>query len=118
MTRNEVSGEEQLELWLEYQRHWCEHKASITVNVREDEWMRIGSWVYDHFDEMAGVSFLPTDDNVYEQAPYQDCNGETHDKFLSSLPIINWHKLADYEKADYTTASQELACVGNSCEVV
>ena len=118
LTRNEVTGEEQLELWLEYQRHWCEHKASITVNVNEDEWLRIGSWVYDHFDEMAGVSFLPTDNNTYQQAPYQDCDGETYDAVLSSLPIIQWKKLADYEKADYTTASQEFACVGNSCEVV
>ena len=117
LTHNDVSGEEQLDLWLEYQRHWCEHKASITVNVEDDEWLRLGSWVYDHFDEMAGVSFLPASNHTYAQAPYQECDEETYHKVLSSLPKIRWEKLADYEKEDYTIASQELACVGNSCEL-
>ena len=89
-----------------------------TVNVQEDEWLSVGNWVYEHFDEMAGVSFLPAVNHTYQQAPYQDCDGEKYDVVLSSLPNIPWHKLSDYEKADYTTASQELACVGNSCEVV
>ena len=118
LTRNEITAIDQLYLWLDYQRYWCEHKASITVNVEEDEWLSVGNWVYEHFDEMAGVSFLPAVNHTYQQAPYQDCNVERYDDVLSSLPIIPWHKLSDYEKADYTTASQELACVGNSCEVV
>ena len=78
VTRNDMSAIEQLETWLTYQRHWCEHKPSVTVSVRADEWMEVGAFVYKHFDEMSGVSFLPHSDHSYQQAPYQDCTKEEY----------------------------------------
>lgn len=117
--RKDMTAIEQLELWLTYQRHWCEHKPSITVSVKEDEWPEVGSWVWKHFDEMSGVSFLPFSDHVYAQAPYQDCDKETYEALLAKMPKnVDWSKLADYEKQDSTTGSQELACVAGACEIV
>ena len=116
--RKDMSAIEQLELWLTYQRHWAEHKPSITVSVKEHEWMEVGAWVYSHFDEMSGVSFLPFSDHVYKQAPYQDCTKEEYEALLARMPKnIDWSKLATYEKQDATTGSQELACVAGGCEI-
>ena len=116
--RKDISAIQQLELWLVYQRHWCEHKPSITVSVKEDEWMSVGAWVYEHFDEMSGVSFLPFSDHVYAQAPYQDCTQEEYEALKAKMPTnINWMDLAKYEKRDTTTGSQELACVAGGCEI-
>ena len=116
--RNDMTAIDQLELWLTYQRHWCEHKPSITVSVKEEEWMSVGAWVYEHFDEMSGVSFLPFSDHVYRQAPYQDCTKEEYEELLAKLPKnVNWEDLAKYEKKDTTTGSQELACVAGGCEI-
>jgi ribonucleoside-diphosphate reductase alpha chain len=116
--RKDMSAIEQLELWLTYQRHWCEHKPSITVSVKEEEWMSVGAWVYEHFDEMSGVSFLPFSDHVYKQAPYQDCTKEEYEALASKMPkIVNWMDLAKYEKQDTTTGTQELACVAGGCEI-
>ena len=115
--RDDLSAIEMMELCLSYQRFWCEHKASITVTVKEEEWMEVGSWVYDNFNLMSGMSFLPHSDHGYAQAPYQECGGEAHDKLLKKMPSVDWSELANYEAEDYTTASQELACVGNSCEI-
>lgn len=110
----------QLELWLKYQRFWCEHKPSITVTVREEEWMEVGAWVWKHFDEMSGVSFLPFSDHVYRQAPYQDCTKEEYESLLAKMPKnVDWSKLSDYEKRDTTTGSQELACsAAGGCEII
>lgn len=117
--RKDMSAIEQLELWLTYQRHWCEHKPSITVSVKEEEWPEVGAWVYNHFDEMSGVSFLPFSDHVYKQAPYQDCTKEEYEALAAKMPKnVDWSKLADYEKRDTTTGSQELACVAGACEIV
>lgn len=117
--RKDMSAIEQLELWLTYQRHWCEHKPSITVSVKEEEWVDVGAWVWKHFDEMSGVSFLPFSDHVYRQAPYQDCTKEEYEALLAKMPKnVDWSKLADYEKVDATTGSQELACVAGACEIV
>jgi ribonucleoside-diphosphate reductase alpha chain len=117
--RKDMSAIEQLELWLTYQRHYCEHKPSVTVSVKEDEWMDVGAWVYKHFDEMSGVSFLPFSDHVYRQAPYQDCTKEEYEALLAKMPKnVDWSKLAEYETKDMTTASQELACTGGVCEIV
>jgi ribonucleoside-diphosphate reductase alpha chain len=117
--RKDMSAIEQLELWLTYQRHWCEHKPSITVTVKEDEWVDVGAWVWNHFDEMSGVSFLPFSDHVYRQAPYQDCTKEEYETLLVKMPKnVDWSKLADYEKQDATTGSQELACVSGACEII
>lgn len=119
VTRNDLTALEQLELWLTYQRHWCEHKPSITVTVRDEEWMKVGSWVYDHFDEVSGVSFLPYSDHTYRQAPYQDITKFEYDTLSSVMPrSIDWSKLQDYEKEDMTTSSQTFACTGDICEIV
>tara|TARA_R100000988_G_scaffold53776_1_gene26488 strand:- start:1966 stop:3864 length:1899 start_codon:yes stop_codon:yes gene_type:complete len=119
VTRDDMSAIEQLELWLMYQRHWCEHKPSITCTVREHEWMAVGAFVYEHFDEMSGVSFLPHSDHTYQQAPYQDCTKDEYKLLLSSMPEkIDWSKLSEYEQEDNTLGTQTLACTGDVCEVV
>jgi ribonucleoside-diphosphate reductase alpha chain len=116
--RKDLTAIQQLELWLTYQRHWCEHKPSVTVSVKEEEWPEVGAWVYNHFDEMSGVSFLPFSDHVYKQAPYQDCSKEEYDALAAKMPKeVDWTKLATYEKQDTTTGSQELACVAGGCEI-
>ena len=118
--RTDMTAIEQLELWKTYQEHWCEHKPSVTISVKEHEWLEVGAWVYENFDAMSGVSFLPFSDFVYAQAPYQDCSEEEYEELLSRMPKeIDWSKLSEYEKADHTTASQELACSGSAgCEII
>ena len=119
VTRDDMTAIEQLDLWLTYQRHWCEHKPSVTITVRDDEWMAVGAFVYEHFDEMSGVSFLPHSDHTYQQAPYQDCTKEEYELLLSSMPEkIDWSKLSEYEQEDNTLAMQTMACSGDVCEVV
>lgn len=118
VTRHDMTAIEQLEMWLVYQRHWCEHKPSVTVTVRDDEWMEVGAFVYKHFDEMSGVSFLPHSEHTYQQAPYQDCTKDVYDKLSSEFRHIDWVKLQDYEKEDTTNSSQTFACSGDSCEIV
>lgn len=109
---------EQLETWLVYQRHWCEHKPSVTINVRKDEWFEVGAFVFKHFDEMSGVSFLPYNEHTYQQAPYQEVSKGDYEELLSLMPAsIDWAKLKDYEQDDTTKGTQTFACVG-SCEIV
>lgn len=117
--RTDLTAIEQLEHWLTYQRHWCEHKPSCTVSVKESEWIEVGAWVYKHFDEMSGVSFLPFSDHIYRQAPYIDCNKKEYNAALSSMPKeVDWMLLANYENTDQTIGSQELACsAAGGCEV-
>ena len=116
--RNDMTAIEQLEMWLLYQRHWCEHKPSVTISVRDDEWMEVGAFVFKHFDEMSGVSFLPHSDHTYQQAPYQDCTEAVYNDFSSKFGHIDWNKFIDYEKEDNTKSSQTFACSGDSCEIV
>ena len=119
IVRSEVSAIDQLELWKIYADKWCEHKPSITVTVKEDEWMDVGAWVYKHFDIISGISFLPYDDHTYQQAPYQDCTKEQYMTMLKETPSeINFSKLSVYEKEDTTSGSRELACTADACEVV
>ena len=119
VTRNDMTAIEQLETWLTYQRHWCEHKPSVTISVRDSEWMDVGAFVYKHFDEMSGVSFLPHSDHTYQQAPYQDCTKEEYDELLAKMPKhIDWSELTEYESEDNTAGSQTMACTGDSCEIV
>ena len=119
VTRNDMTAIEQLETWLTYQRHWCEHKPSVTITVRDSEWMEVGAFVYKYFDEMSGVSFLPHTDHTYQQAPYQDCTKEEYEELLSAMPKdINWSELSEYENEDNTAGSQTMACTGDSCEIV
>lgn len=118
VTRNDMTAVEQLETWLSYQRYWCEHKPSVTVSVREVEWMEVGAFVYRYFDEMSGVSFLPHSDHTYQQAPYQDATKEEYEEALALMPNkIDWSKLSEYETEDGTKSSQTFACVG-ACEIV
>ena len=110
---------EQLEMWLAYQRYWCEHKPSVTINVKSDEWFEVGAFVYKHFDEMSGVSFLPFNEHTYQQAPYQECDKSTYHKMLGIMPTnIDWSLLSEYESEDNTSGSQTLACSGDACEIV
>lgn len=119
ITRNDMTALEHLELWLQYQQYWTEHKPSITVSVREEEWLGVGAWVYENFDDVSGISFLPYSDHSYRQAPYQDCTKEEYELLLEKLPKnINWSELQKHEKGDSTVGSQTLACGGNICELV
>tara|TARA_X000001382_G_scaffold8116_1_gene5887 strand:- start:451 stop:1650 length:1200 start_codon:yes stop_codon:yes gene_type:complete len=117
--RKDLTAIQQLELWLSYQKYWCEHKPSITVTVKEDEWFAVGAWVYENFDEVCGVSFLPYSDHSYKQAPYQDCTKEEYQAALKKMPKnIDWSAMVKYETEDNTSGSQTYACSGNSCEIV
>ena len=115
----DMTAIQQLEMWLAYQRSWCEHKPSVTINVKSEEWLEVGAFVYKHFDEMSGVSFLPFNEHTYQQAPYQDCDKDAYEETLGKMPSsIDWGKLSDYEVEDNTAGSQTLACSGDSCEIV
>lgn len=119
ITRNDMTAIEQLELWLVYQRHWCEHKPSATVTVRDHEWVEVGAWVFKHFDEVSGISFLPHSDHSYKQAPYQECGKREYDDMVSMMPTdIDWSDLRFYESDDATSGSQTMACTGGACEIV
>jgi len=120
VTRTEMTAIEQLELWKTYALHWCEHKPSITVSVKEEEWMEVGSWVYENFDVASGVSFLPFSDHTYQQAPYQDIEPDDYLEWKERMTYVNidWSRLTDFEKEDNTTGSRELACTAGVCEVV
>jgi ribonucleoside-diphosphate reductase alpha chain len=119
VTRNDMTAIEQLELWKMYQLYWCEHKPSVTVTVRENEWPAVGAWVYDNFDLISGVSFLPHSDHTYRQAPYDECDEKKYQEFVDKMPkSINWTDLAFYEFEDTTTGLQTLACSADGCEVV
>ena len=119
VTRNDMTAIEQLEMWLMYQRHFCEHKPSVTISVREEEWMEVGAFVYKYFDEMSGVSFLPHSEHTYQQAPYQEVDKDTYKMVLQTMPErIDWAGLSEYEKDDNTIAMQTMACSGDVCEIV
>jgi ribonucleoside-diphosphate reductase alpha chain len=117
--RTDKSAIEQLELWLTYQRSWCEHKPSVTISVKEHEWLAVGSWVYEHFDEVSGVSFLPFSDHSYQQAPYEDIDHQTYLDMARAMPkSIDWSLITKYELEDMTKGTKELACTAGVCEVV
>lgn len=116
---SDLSALEQLEMWLMYQRYWCEHKPSVTINVKKDEWFEVGAFVYKHFDEMSGVSFLPYNEHTYQQAPYQEIGKSDYNILKGLMPKgIEWDRLQEYEKEDTTTGMQSLACTGGVCEIV
>ena len=116
--RTDLTAIEQLELWLTYQKYWCEHKPSVTISVKENEWLDVGAWVFKHFDFMSGVSFLPFAEHTYKQAPYQDIKKEEYEILLDKMPKkVEWSKLSEYEKTDMTIGSQELACAAGGCEI-
>lgn len=116
--RTDMSAIEQLKLWKIYQENWCEHKPSVTITVKENEWLQVGAWVYENFNYMSGVSFLPFAEHIYKQAPYQDCTKQEYEILLQQMPeIVNWEKLSEYEQTDMTIGAQELACAAGFCEI-
>lgn len=119
ITRDKIDNAiEHLNVWLKYQRYWCEHKPSVTISVKPSEWLEVGSWVYKHFDEVSGISFLPFTEHTYKQAPYQDCTKEQYEELLKHIPkSLDWEKLKEYEKDDNTISQQTLACSGGICDV-
>jgi ribonucleoside-triphosphate reductase len=119
VTRTGMTAIEQLDLWLLYQRHWCEHKPSVTISVKEHEWMDVGSWVYENFDEVSGISFLPFSEHTYQQAPYQDIDKDKYTELFARMPdTVDWSLLPEFEKEDNTSGGRELACSAGVCEVV
>ena len=120
IVRNDLTAIEHLNIWLVYQRAWCEHKPSITVSVKEDEWMEVGAWVYKHFDEVSGISFLPHSDHSYKQAPYQEVTREEYEELAAKMPKeIRWEDLSFYETEDGTSTNATLACSSDgNCELV
>ena len=115
VTRDDVDAIKHLELWLTYQRHWCEHKPSVTISVTENEWPKVGAFVWEHFDELSGVSFLPHDGGTYRQAPDETCTEAEYDKLLESMPSIDWH--AFVENRDNVEGAQMLSCTAGACEI-
>lgn len=119
LTRKELGAIRHLELWMAYQRYWCEHKPSVTIYVKPEEWDEVGNWVYDNFDEVSGVSFLPLSEHTYQQAPYQDLTENEYAEWTYRMPTdVPWHLLQAYELEDSTTSAQDLACVAGSCDVI
>ena len=117
--RDDRTAIEQLELWLMYQEYYCEHKPSVTITVREHEWMEVGAWVYKNFDKVSGVSFLPHSDHSYQQAPYEDCTEEVYLEALADMPeSVNWDRIKEYELSDTTRGMKTMACTGDLCEMV
>ena len=119
ITRKDITAIDQLELWKVYAEHWCEHKPSITVYVREEEWLQVGAWVYKEFDLISGVSFLPYSDHTYQQAPYQEIDKETYDEAINAFPKdIDWSELSNYETEDTVSMEHELACSAGGCDIL
>jgi ribonucleoside-triphosphate reductase len=117
--RDDRDTMEQLEHWMIYKEHWCEHNPSVTIYVKEHEWLKVGAWVYENFDKIGGISFLPHTDHVYRQAPYQDITKDEYDKIIETFPKeMDWVELAKYESTDMTIGTQELNCSAGTCEIV
>jgi len=109
---------EMLEIWKAYQRHWCEHKPSCTIHYDDSEFLKIGQWIWDNWDIVSGISFLPYSDHIYQQAPYEEIPISKYEKLRKSMPNIDWLALSQYETEDRTRSGKEMACSGNSCEIV
>lgn len=118
VVRTDITAIQQLEHYLKFKQNWCEHNPSITVYVRDHEWMDVGAWVFKYLDDLGGVSFLPMNDHVYKQAPYQEINRETYDALIEKFPKIDWKEFDKYETDDSTVKMQELACVSGACEMI
>ena len=115
-TREALTALQHLDLWMQYQRHWCEHKPSVTISVKENEWMDVGAWVWNNFDEISGISFLPWDGGTYRQAPYEECGEDQYKALLDKMPAtITWDVLS--EQDDNVEGAQMLACVSGTCEI-
>ena len=115
ITRSDVTPQSHLALWLTYQRHWCEHKPSVTISVEEKDWPSVGAWTWEHFDEISGVSYLPYDGGTYRQAPYEECDEATYNELKAKVPQINWEEFK--EVTDNVEGAQQLACSAGVCEI-
>ena len=116
LLREDLTAIQHLRLWLTYQRHYCEHKPSVTISVREEEWMEVGAWVYKHFDEVTGVSFLPMDGGTYKQAPYEECDEETYNKLRLLVPeSVDWDNFKEFD--DNVEGAQMLSCTAGGCSI-
>jgi ribonucleoside-diphosphate reductase alpha chain len=114
--REDLSAIEHLDLWLVFQRHWCEHKPSVTISVNENEWPKVGAWTWENFDEITGVSYLPMDGGTYRQAPYESIDSDTYTELLAKMPsTIDWETMT--EKTDNVEGVQMLACTAGACEI-
>ncbi len=119
LTRIDLSAIEHLKIWKTYQDHWCEHKPSATISVRESEWLKVGAWVWDNFDRISGVSFLPYADHSYQQAPYQEIFEDEYNEWMEkTVHEIDWSRITEYEKEDMTENTKELACTAGACEII
>ena len=119
VSRTDQTALDQLNIWKVYRDNWTEHNPSCTISVKEHEWMAVGAWVYENFDEVGGLSFLPYADSSYRQMPYEDCTEAEYKALVEATPTeVDWAKLSDYEEVDGTTGSQELACSAGGCEIV
>ena len=116
--RNDMPAIQQLEHYRMFATHWCEHNPSITVYVRDNEWLAVGDWVYNNFDDVGGVSFLPHSDHAYQQAPYTECTAEEYEALAAKMPTVAWTKLQEFEKEDGTISTKELACTAGVCEIL
>lgn len=117
VTRDKLTALQQLEVYLMYRKHWCEHNPSCTVYVRDNEWLEVAAWVYEHFNEIGGLSFLPYTNHIYKQAPYTSITKAEYDKAVASFPSVDWTRLTQFEKDDRTQGAQELACAAGICEI-
>lgn len=118
ITRDDETALQSLEKWMMFKTHFCEHNPSVTVSVRDEEWPTVSAWVWENFDEIVGVSFLPHDDHVYQQAPYEAISEVEYNEMIKTTPKdVDWAGLQEFEKEDTTTGTQELACVAGSCEI-
>jgi ribonucleoside-diphosphate reductase alpha chain len=114
----DVGAMKQLKLWMTYQEEWCEHKPSCTVYYTDDEFLKIGAWIWENFDKVSGISFLPKSDHIYQQAPYEEINEEQYEELLAAMPDVDWDALGEYESEDNTVGSQTLSCASGLCAVV
>lgn len=117
MMADEICAIDQLEYWLMLKRYWCEHNPSVTIYVKEAEWLEVGAWVFKHWDFICGLTFLPLDDNVYQLAPYEEIDEETYHRMSAAIPVVDWNRLAELELDDQTIGARELACSGGACEI-
>ena len=113
-----MTAVEQLDHYLMFATNWCEHNPSITVYVRDHEWLAVGDWVYRNFDKVGGVSFLPHSEHIYQQAPYQECSKEEYDALAAKMPVFDWAGLQRFETEDHTENTQTLACSSGACEII
>lgn len=116
LLREDLSAIQHLKLWLIFQRHYCEHKPSVTISVLENEWMDVGAWTFKHFDEITGVSFLPMDGGTYKQAPYEECDEQTYNQLKMLVPeTVDWENFKEYD--DNVEGAQMLSCTAGGCSI-